>query len=65
MNFKRGNMKFYVASYRIGNEPEKFQSLIPGNKKTAFIMTSTFVEMTIAGCSHNGTKALNTKNMEG
>ena len=30
-------MKFYLSSYRIGNETKKLQSLIPENKKTAFI----------------------------
>lgn len=30
-------MKFYLSSYKIGNEVEKLKSLIPDNKKTAFI----------------------------
>lgn len=30
-------MKFYLSSYKIGNEIDKLKSLIPENKKTAYI----------------------------
>jgi dipeptidase E len=33
-------MKFYLSSYRIGNEVKKLKKMIPRNKKTALIMNS-------------------------
>ena len=30
-------MKFYLSSYRIGNETKKLKKMIPKNKKTALI----------------------------
>ena len=30
-------MKYYLSSYKIGNEIEKLKDLIPSNKRTAYI----------------------------